>query len=45
MEELRVRVARVEDECVTEAGELSVLVIEASNALVKLRMLPIQDIL
>jgi hypothetical protein len=45
MEELRVRVARVEDERVTEAGELSVLVIEASNALVKLRMLPIQDIL
>jgi hypothetical protein len=36
--------AGVEDERTTEARELSMLVMEASNALVDLRMLPIQDI-
>jgi hypothetical protein len=36
--------ARVEDERTTEAREVSMLVMEASNALVDLRMLPIQDI-
>jgi hypothetical protein len=39
-----VHVPEVEDEHATEAGEPSALVVEASNALVDLRMLPIQDI-
>jgi hypothetical protein len=44
MEALHVHIARVEDEHTTEAGEMSVLVIEGSNALVDLGMLPIRDI-
>jgi hypothetical protein len=44
LEELRVRMAGVEDERAAEAGDLSALVIEASNALVDLRMLPVWDI-
>jgi hypothetical protein len=44
MEELHMRVVRVEDERATEAGELSVLVVEGSNDLVDLRMLPICDV-
>jgi hypothetical protein len=39
LEELRVCMAGVEDERATEAGELSTLVIVASNALVDLGML------
>jgi hypothetical protein len=38
------RVTRVEDEHTAKVRELSTLVMEASNALVDLRMLPIQDI-
>jgi hypothetical protein len=37
-------VAKVEDEHVADARELSSLVMEASNALVDLRMLPIWEI-
>jgi hypothetical protein len=44
MEELHMRVFRVEDEHATEAGELSALVVEGSNDLVDLRMLPICDV-
>jgi hypothetical protein len=44
MEELHMRVVRVEDERATEAGELSALVVEGSNDLVDLRMLPICDV-
>jgi hypothetical protein len=44
LEDLAMSMARVEDECATEAGVLSVLVVEASNALVDLGMLPIQDV-
>jgi hypothetical protein len=44
LEELCVHVAGVEDERVVEAGELSTLVMEASNTVVGLRMLPIRDI-
>jgi hypothetical protein len=44
LEELRVHVAGVDDECAVEAGELSALVIGGSNVLVDLRMLPIWDI-
>jgi hypothetical protein len=44
LEENRMRVTRVEDEHTAKAGELSTLVMEALNALVDLRMLPIQDI-
>jgi hypothetical protein len=43
LEELRARVAGVEDECAVEAGKLSRLVVEISNALVDLGTLPIQD--
>jgi hypothetical protein len=39
-----VLVARVEDECTVEAGELSQLVMEISDALVDLGMFPIRDI-
>jgi hypothetical protein len=38
------RVTRVEDEHTAKVRALSTLVMEASNALVDLRMLPIQDI-
>jgi hypothetical protein len=38
-------VAGVKDELAAEARELSMLVVEVSNALVDLRMLAIQDIL
>jgi hypothetical protein len=38
------RMARVKDEHAAEAIELLALVVEASNALVDLRMLPIRDI-
>jgi hypothetical protein len=41
LDELRMRLAGVEDEHATEAGELLTSVMEASNALVNLRMLPI----
>jgi hypothetical protein len=44
LEELRVHVVGVGDEHAAEAGEPSTLVVEASNALVDLGMLPIQDI-
>jgi hypothetical protein len=44
LEELRVWVAGVEDEHTAKAGELSALVIEASNALIDLMMIPIQDV-
>jgi hypothetical protein len=44
LEELCVRVAGIEDERAAKAGELSALVIEASNVLVDLGMLPIRDI-
>jgi hypothetical protein len=44
LEENRMRVTGVEDEHTAKAGELSTLVMEALNALVDLRMLPIQDI-
>jgi hypothetical protein len=44
LEELRVCVAGVEDERTAEAGELAVLVVATSNALVDLRMLPIQEV-
>jgi hypothetical protein len=43
-EELCVRVAGFEDECAAEAGKLSKLVVEISNALVNLGTLPIRDI-
>jgi hypothetical protein len=45
LEEVCVHVTGVEDERAVEARELSALVIEASNTLVHLRMLPIRDIL
>jgi hypothetical protein len=41
LEELHACVARVEDECTAEVGKLSKLVVEISNALVNLGMLPI----
>jgi hypothetical protein len=44
MEELHMRMARVEDECAAEAVELSRLVIEISNALVYMGVFPIRDI-
>jgi hypothetical protein len=44
MEELCVRVARVEEERAAEAGELAALVVEASIALVDLWTLPIQEL-
>jgi hypothetical protein len=44
LEELHVRMAGVEDEHVVEAGELPTLVVEASNVLVDLEMLPIRDV-
>jgi hypothetical protein len=44
LEELHMRMAGVEDERATKAGKLSVLVIEASNALVDLGMLLIRDV-
>jgi hypothetical protein len=44
LNELHVRVAGVEDERAAKARELSALVMEASNALVDLGMLPIKDI-
>jgi hypothetical protein len=44
LEDIHVRVARVEDECIVEARELSPLVMEISNALVDLGMLSIWDI-
>jgi hypothetical protein len=44
LEELHARVARVEDEHTVEVGYLSWLVMEISNALVIIGMLPIQGI-
>jgi hypothetical protein len=44
LEELCVHLAGVEDEHAVEAGELLTLVIEASNTVVDLRMLPMWDI-
>jgi hypothetical protein len=44
LEELHVSVAEVEGEHAAEAGELSALVIEASNALVDLGMLHIWEV-
>jgi hypothetical protein len=44
LDELHARMVGVEDERAVETGELSVLVIEASNTLVDLGMLPIRDI-
>jgi hypothetical protein len=44
LEDVHARVARVEDECIVEARELSRLVMEISNALVDLGMLSIWDI-
>jgi hypothetical protein len=44
VEDLRVHVARVEDERAAKAMDLSTLFVDASNALVDLGMLPIQDI-
>jgi hypothetical protein len=44
LKELHVCVARVEDERTAEVRELSVLIIEASNALVDLEMLHIRDV-
>jgi hypothetical protein len=44
LEELCVHLAGVEDEHAIEAGELLTLVIEASNTVVDLRMLPMWDI-
>jgi hypothetical protein len=41
LEELRVLVARAEEEHAVEVGKLALLVIEASNTLVDLGMLPI----
>jgi hypothetical protein len=41
LEELHVHMTGVEDKRATEAGELSALVVETSNALVNLGMLPI----
>jgi hypothetical protein len=37
-------VVGVEDECATEAGKLSMLVVGIYNALVDLRMMPIRGI-
>jgi hypothetical protein len=44
LEELRARVGEVEDERSVAASELSRLVMEISNALVDLGMLPMRDI-
>jgi hypothetical protein len=44
LEELRTHATGIEDEWATEAGEPLALVVEASNALVDLGMLPMQDI-
>jgi hypothetical protein len=44
LQELHTRVADVEDECTIEARELSQLVMEISNTLVDLWMVPIRDI-
>jgi hypothetical protein len=44
LEEIHTCVAGVKDECITEAGKLLKLVVEISNALVDLGMLPIRDI-
>jgi hypothetical protein len=44
LEELHARVTGVKDEHAVEAGELSALAVEASNAVVDLGMLPIQDV-
>jgi hypothetical protein len=44
MEDLRTRVAGVEDECTIEVGKLSMLVVGIPNARVDLKMLPIWDI-
>jgi hypothetical protein len=44
LEEIRVRVVEVEDECATEAREMSQFILEISNALVDIGMLPIRDI-
>jgi hypothetical protein len=44
LEGLHARMTSVEDECPTEAGKLSMLVVGISNALVDLKMLPIWDI-
>jgi hypothetical protein len=44
LEDLRVRVAGVQDEHDAKDGELLALVVEASNALVDLGILPIPDI-
>jgi hypothetical protein len=44
LEELCMHVAAFDNERAVEAGELSTLVMEASNTVVGLRMLPIRDI-
>jgi hypothetical protein len=44
LEELHARVARVEEEHVTVAGEMVALVVEASNTLMDLGMLPIWEV-
>jgi hypothetical protein len=45
LEEIRARVDEIKGECAAEAGQLSQLVVEISNALVNIGMLPVQDIL
>jgi hypothetical protein len=44
LEEIHVRMPRLEDEHASKSEKLLVLVMGISNALVDLRMLPIQDI-
>jgi hypothetical protein len=44
LEQLRLRMAGVKNECAVEIGELSQLVMKISNALVDLGMSPIRDI-
>jgi hypothetical protein len=44
LEELCARLARVKDDCATEAGKLSKWVMEISNSLVDVGMLPIRYI-
>jgi hypothetical protein len=44
LEKIHVRVAEVENKHTTEAGKLSALAVEASNALVDLGMPPIRDV-
>jgi hypothetical protein len=44
LEELRTRVAGVEEERAVKVGKLAALVVEASNTLVDLGMLPIWEV-